>query len=353
MHEEWADVAKEISVENPKMENHKVNLITKHEARRADYQSNLWCLDSGATTHLSGDWTIFDWMDQEYKGILTIANGQAIQMKGKGTVTFKLPNGQVVRLGEVLYIPGARENLMSMDLLLDNGIEHSCTSETNYTFTKQGKTIARGRRIGKASYLEWVDNTDSLFTGPEIGVGHQSHEHETYFAESTISQKELMHRRLGHPGVTRYNKLVNEMGVHELKLRKTDSNQCQVCLQAKRPKIQNHTAIPRSKAPLYKIHMDIWGPKQGFDDGRYYLSLIDDHTRFSWIFVIPNRKTQTIKTIWTKWIKRVERQTGNMVVVIRTDNAQEFNALETFTDDLGIEIEYMEAYTPAQNGFAE
>lgn len=128
LHEEWADLAMAMPNVKPDLKTHKVNLITKHKTQRATYQPSLWCLDSGGTTHLTGDPSIFDVIN-EYNGILTNANGQTIKIKGKGTVTFRLPNVQSVRLGEVLYISGARENLISMDLLLDNGIEHSCTKK--------------------------------------------------------------------------------------------------------------------------------------------------------------------------------------------------------------------------------
>src|SRR5699024_5133433 len=50
---------------------------------------------------------------------------------------------------------------------------------------------------------------------------------------------------------------------------------------------------------------------------------------------------------------RVERQSGRMLVIIRTDNAMEFRALIPWADGKGIEIEFIETDTPAQNGVAE
>ena len=53
-------------------------------------------------------------------------------------------------------------------------------------------------------------------------------------------------------------------------------------------------------------------------------------------------------------MKRVERASGGMVIIIHTDNASEFKALEErLGKAYGVEFEFTEPYTPSQNGPVE
>lgn len=45
------------------------------------------------------------------------------------------------------------------------------------------------------------------------------------------------------------------------------------------------------------------------------------------------------------WLRQVERQSGKMLLVIRTDNAAEFVALRPWPEEKGIELEFIEAET--------
>ena len=38
-------------------------------------------------------------------------------IKGRGIVKIQLPNGQEVRLGRVIYVPGLAENLLFLEVL--------------------------------------------------------------------------------------------------------------------------------------------------------------------------------------------------------------------------------------------
>ena len=63
---------------------------------------------------------------------------------------------------------------------------------------------------------------------------------------------------------------------------------CSVCIRAKKTRIQNHKIVPQASKPLHQIYMDFWGPyRHGSIDGsQYILTLIDNHMRNIWIFII-------------------------------------------------------------------
>ena len=100
--------------------------------------------------------------------------------------------------------------------------------------------------------------------------------------------------------------------------------------------------------------MDFWGPsKEIMGETCYFLSLIDNCMRFSWLFVKPDQQVESLIQTFDSWLPWVQRQSGQMLLIIRTDNAREFKALEAWGQPKGIEFEFIEPGTPPQNGVAE
>ena len=64
----------------------------------------------------TGDRSIFEHMNPSL-GMLKIASGTQMPIKGRGIVKIQLPNGQEVRLGRVIYVPGLAENLLFLEVL--------------------------------------------------------------------------------------------------------------------------------------------------------------------------------------------------------------------------------------------
>jgi hypothetical protein len=80
----------------------------------------------------------------------------------------------------------------------------------------------------------------------------------------------------------------------------------------------------------------------------YYVSLIDDFSRNTWIYFLRNKsevfdKFKEFKTL-------VENQTKKKIKVLRTDNGGEFhgNEFEEFYKKCGIAREKTNPYTPQQ-----
>lgn len=81
--------------------------------------------------------------------------------------------------------------------------------------------------------------------------------------------------------------------------------------------------------------------------------IVDDCTRHSWVFIKKDRLSSSVQNTLEVWLRQVEREAGKMLLVIRTDNAKEFLSLEPWGLLRGIQPEFIEAYTPPQNGVAE
>ncbi|EYE90608.1 uncharacterized protein EURHEDRAFT_510308 [Aspergillus ruber CBS 135680] len=329
--------------------------FVKEDAYRMKTDSR-WCFDSGATSMSTGDKGMFEYLDMTCKGNLTIASGTRMPIEGRGIVKFSLPNGKKARLGGVIYVPGLAENLLSLEVLHLAGFE-SRGSIKGYELRKDGKVIAKGKRIGRSTYLEAVKHVNALLVGPGVAKRKQHARLALSADEETAIKQRLIHRRLGHPGRKRFNNCVNWMDMEELRINKRDKlldDNCEVCIKAKQVKKQGHVPVPKARRPLQRVYMDFWGPnREGAGPERYFLSLIDDCTRYSWLFIKTDRRTESVIYTLDVWSRQVERQAGQMLLIIRTDNAAEFIALKPWAKSKGIELEFIESYTPPQNGVAE
>lgn len=320
---------------------------------------SVWCFDSGATSMSTGNQEIFESLDRNSRGTLTIASGVHMPIEGRGIVKFSLPDGSKVRLGNVIYVPGLAENLLSLEALHIAGFE-SRRSIRGYTLMKDGKVVAKGRRIGRSTYLDGITHMNALYVKPErarraefVSNGRIARAH----GDETERRRGLIHQRLGHPGKRRSNSCVEALNMDELKVSKRDElldDKCEICIKAKQVKNQSHAPVPRASRPLQRVYMDFWGPNNdSIGKERYYLSLVDDCTRVSWVYIKESRKSELVQGTLETWLRQVERETGKMLLVIRADNAREFLALSPWAMEKGIQLEFIEAHTPPQNGVAE
>jgi len=299
-----------------------------------------WIIDSGATCHCTGDIRNFETLDQRYKGRLGTAS-KSTKIMGKGIAHISLKNGSYARLRDVLYVPGMISNLLSTKLLKADGI-FNCDEEDGYQFyRKDRRTLATGYDVGRTSYLGWVRSQDALLT-----KSFDSEKEFAYMARNDELDCGLLHQRFGHPGNRRLRRLVKKLG---LELPADFNSMCEVCIQAKSVKRQNRGFVPRETKPLRRVYIDFWGPYKG----KYYLSIVDDATGFSWIFILDNRRTETVIEVLEKWMVREERALATLLVDIRLDNAREFVGLKPWAAKKGIDLEFTEPYTPPQNGRAE
>jgi transposase InsO family protein len=81
--------------------------------------------------------------------------------------------------------------------------------------------------------------------------------------------------------------------------------------------------------------------------------IVDDYSIYTWVYFFEY-KSETQQTV-INFAKEVERQYGQNILAIRSDNGSEFKNY-TFNDFLsedGIRHQYSAAYTPQQNGVVE
>ncbi|XP_043717541.1 uncharacterized protein LOC122665457 [Telopea speciosissima] len=150
----------------------------KQIAFKAHSNEAPWILDSGCSTHMTGDKDRFLSLNAVEGGSVRFDNNDGAKIKGRGSI--KLDKGKL-KSNNVLYVSGLKHNLLSVSQLCDDGhavlfIKEECVIKK----TKNGKTVvAQGTRtIGNLYVLLDVGEDKCML----------SQEDENW----------LWHRRLGH-----------------------------------------------------------------------------------------------------------------------------------------------------------
>ena len=123
------------------------------------------------------------------------------------------------------------------------------------------------------------------------------------------SNVHLWHLRLGHASLRSIQKIPSLQIAHE----KLD---CERCILAKAHKNPFPTRDPSSNATtkLYRIYSDLCEAfVPSFGKSLYYITFIDEYTRYCWVYPIQNKKASTIKEIFLHWKAEVETFSSNKV----------------------------------------
>lgn len=101
---------------------------------------------------------------------------------------------------------------------------------------------------------------------------------------SVSSAIDLWHKKLGHSSRLVLNKVLKSCN-SKFNINKTPSF-CDACQLGKIHALPFKRSVTVSKFPLQLIHADLWGPAPFYSGSgyKYYLSLLDDFTRFTWIY---------------------------------------------------------------------
>ena len=134
-------------------------------------------------------------------------------------------------------------------------------------------------------------------------------------------------RRFGHLGSRYLHKLIQENLVDGFDYDASKGNSigfCEQCAEGKhhRSRFPTNGRSTRFKEPLGLVHSDVCGKMntQSLGGSEYFLTFIDDHTHYVWIYVLKCKDLE--------WNALVEKSTGRKLKAIRTDIGGEFTSRE-------------------------
>jgi hypothetical protein len=143
-------------------------------------------------------------------------------------------------------------------------------------------------RIDSHKKLFW--NCDVSLASTPIKSSDDATLHHALLSRST--SRVQWHVRLGHPSnqiIQSIRHLNNILFPSECSL-----SVCNVCQLAKSHQLSYTSSLHRSIAPLELIFSDVWGPAPQYVGGfKYYISYVDDFSKFSWIYLMHDRSEAT------------------------------------------------------------
>ncbi|UYV83900.1 hypothetical protein LAZ67_X000556, partial [Cordylochernes scorpioides] len=161
----------------------------------------------------------------------------------------------------------------------------------------------------------------------------------------------LWHQRLAHVNFQKLKEMYDNSTVLGMKILHNIKGNCESCTLGKiHRKSYKSIQYKQSENILDLWHTDIVGPLNNYFGYKYFITIVDDYSNFTFVIPIAN-KSQTADSIINLIIQE-ERQTGKKLKRIRNDNGGEYvsNYLKRWLSSKGIKQEFTTAYTPESKG---
>jgi transposase InsO family protein len=128
---------------------------------------------------------------------------------------------------------------------------------------------------------------------------------------------------------------------------------CNACQLAKSHQLPYNNSVHQSTSPLEMIFSDVWGPApQSVGGFKYYISFIDDFSKFCWIYLMHDRSE--VPRIFRQFQTHVERLLNTKIKCVQSDWGGEYQKIHnTLFRLLGIAHRVSCPHTHQQNGSAE
>ena len=298
-----------------------------------------WCLDTGATHHMTGRREFFTELDSNVRGFVKFGDASGVEIKGVGSVIFTAQSGEHRLLTRVYYIPALRNSIISLGQLDENGSRVEIKDGVMRIWDRRRRLLAKVTRGTNRLYILNVQVAQPFCLAArrddEAWQWHERFGHLHFEALKQLSAKEMVR---GLPCLDHVEQL------------------CDVCVLTKQRRLPfPQQSSFRAKERLELVHGDLCGPVTPATPGgrRYFLLLVDDLSRYMWVMVLGS-KGEAANAI-RRAQATAEAECGRKLRVLRTDNGGEFTAAEfaSYCADEGVQRHYSAPYSPQQNGVIE
>ena len=257
-------------------------------------------------------------------------------------VKLELPGGEskIGRLNEVLYVPTAAYNLLSVAKATEAGKTVTFGETEGKVIDGEGEVVAAVSKTGNLYYLKCKPLKNERINS----ASHQSKEN-------------LWHQRFGHLGKISLCMLKKEELVSGLDYDVSKAiDFCESCVSGK----IHRSSFPKSgretaEEPLGLVHSDVCDKisSPSLSQAEYFIVFVDDKTHYVWIYVVKHKHEVCRKFV--EWKSLVEKSSGYKVKKLRTDNGGEYTSteFESYLKKDGIEHQYTIPKTPEQNGVSQ
>jgi hypothetical protein len=228
-----------------------------------------WYSDTGATDHVTSELDKLV-MREKYTGQEQIhsTNGGGMQITHIGKSTLHTPSCNLI-LKNVLYVPSSCKNLVSIH----------CFTRDNHVFVEYHPYFFLVKDLAMMRVLLRGKCEGGLYPFPAL-------EHSVMrCALSTVRPwLKCWHDRLGHPSSVIIQRVHSD---NKLAFSKESTSDvvCDACQCGKSHQLPFPRYVSVSKTPLELVFSDVWGPgPTSVGRNKFYVSFIDDYSKFTWIF---------------------------------------------------------------------
>src|SRR5271154_4100671 len=330
---------------------------------------DTWIYDTACTEHMTDNHTFFSTYDAFLTPVDVHGINGLLKALGQGDVLVTDQHGHTHMLLDVWYVPGLNDSIISKHWTQHSGLQTSMDANENFhlrsptsPFHISSTTVDKISIISNLKVVEYsttppstvrVTITTPNTADPPAPVPSASDPDPApapvpYIPANVPPQ--LMHQRLGHASAER----MRLIGIPY------NLGKCQVCIMGKQTtKPFPKNPHPRSTRKLFRVFSDICPVSpETFGHGLYFITFVDEATRYVWIYIIPSKSSSTVLAILRKWLPLVQNQSGTTLINFRTDEGGEYTGetlktVTTFLEERGIHHEQTSAYSSSSNGVAE
>ena len=320
-------------------DNSDIGLVLTNQRVLSVKSLSNWIVDSGATCHVCNDESQFKSITTLEKPIdIALGDGYTLKAAKQGTVEIKVyvqkdVEGKCI-LHDVLYAPELSYCLLSVPKATERGATVTFDNNKCCIINKKQQQIAEGIKEGRLYYLRCPCTVYTATTDNNI-----------------------WHRRYGHLSPKYLQLLAKKKLVigldYETCLK--GINFCESCVEGKQHRSQFPKSERRATMPLELVHSDVCGAIEtsSLGGGRYFLTFIDDYSRYIWVYILKNKSD--VFAHFKEWKALVEKSTEQKLKTIRTDNGGEYlsNEFQSYLKTEGVKHERTVPKNPEQNGVAE
>ena len=136
---------------------------------------------------------------------------------------------------------------------------------------------------------------------------------------SKVVDVNLLRRRLGHSAVHVLKTVINSCNKFGSLNKIQNLEFCNACQFGKNHMLHFNFVQTKSTKPLQLLYADLWGPShvtstQGY---AYYLSILDDFSRFTWIFSLNSNSNAL--TVFVKFKTFIEKHLQKNIKTVQTN----------------------------------
>ena len=305
-----------------------------HIARKCENTPRTdWIVDSGADVNMTPD---LDRLTEvrPTQGTVLAADGSALEITAVGTATV----GDL-KLDEVRLVPDLKCSLLSIPVLVDQGLTVEMNSQECLVKDAEGSVLVKSTR-----------RPDGLFVADDPG------QHRAYHVTSLEMAE--MHKLLGHANQQHIEAIIRRGNVGGLHLKGSKDFSCSDCIRGKAKRTPQDTVAMRPAREIGEIVSgDLIGPIkiESLGGARYISVLIDHFSSYCSVKFLPNKGSDGVSKHVQEFIRFLERQGNITVKIFRTDGGKEYGSteLDDWITSQGIIRERTAPYSPAGNGKVE